>query len=551
MNTPATKHDRFEGFRWEIVPGALASEEVAGVLQNRFSTFRERLDRLDPDDRAWFVLERGDGSDLFVKVFRYTSFLKRLRYTALGSQAKTEWEHLLRLRDSAVRVPEPVGFGVSYDGRLLNECVLVTEHVAGADTLRSHVRALYGTDAWPGYRERLWIRLAGIVDGLAEEGFFHDDLHDQNLIVAPADPKQVRDTTPEIVVTDLHRATVKRRLSRRTLLRMLAFLGYSMTHVLPPWELRRFYRVLTENTDAGSRLPGWSTFTEHLVQRKRAYLKSRTESAFKENVSHCTLEKGRWSVYHDPEVPPEEVRAWIGPRDGNAYDEDRVLKRRSDGRVVRRSGGNREVVVKETFGRPLKRRGERLLGRSKARKSWRNAYGLKVRGISTPQALAVIEPTRSLSRDSSFFVQEYLEEAADAITFVRRMEAGGDGQVLRRKRRFTGALGRYLRKLHRKGIFHKDLKASNILVRRNLDEGYRFDLLDLDRMEFYDRPLPEGPRIKNLLQVNSALPAPLSRMDRWHGWRVYCSGPEVSFADHRSVLAEIMEKSRERDHEWP
>ena len=83
-------------------------------------------------------------------------------------------------------------------------------------------------------------------------------------------------------------------------------------------------------------------------------------------------------------------------------------------------------------------------------------------------------------------------------------------------RDFIGRLARLVRRMHVRGVYHRDLKANNILAR-----GDDLWVIDLDRVDFMlsvDRP----ERVLNLAQLNGAIGAPATRTDRLRGCRHAC-----------------------------
>jgi tRNA A-37 threonylcarbamoyl transferase component Bud32 len=115
-----------------------------------------------------------------------------------------------------------------------------------------------------------------------------------------------------------------------------------------------------------------------------------------------------------------------------------------------------------------------------------------------------------------------------------------------------------IRQLHHKGVFHCDLKANNVMIkdipdneRRYLSHQWEFYFIDLDRVRFRRR-LPWRERIKNLAQLNAAMPAVMTRSDRLRFFRHYTYGEiKPHTAKERDIIQEIMAITIERHHIWP
>lgn len=93
--------------------------------------------------------------------------------------------------------------------------------------------------------------------------------------------------------------------------------------------------------------------------------------------------------------------------------------------------------------------------------------------------------------------------------------------VLRIKRNLTDRLGYLIGLLHQKGIFHADLKACNIMVKKE-DDIPSIKLMDYDHVRFTNT-LPLKYVIKNLAQLNSSVPRGISRSLRMRFLRAYVS----------------------------
>jgi tRNA A-37 threonylcarbamoyl transferase component Bud32 len=137
---------------------------------------------------------------------------------------------------------------------------------------------------------------------------------------------------------------------------------------------------------------------------------------------------------------------------------------------------------------------------------WKNTHGLRIRGIDTPQLFAC---------SHRWVVGEWLD-APDLPTWIKTRY----GALKRQERdEFLRALARAVRTLHQRGVYHFDLKATNVLV-----QGYRFFFIGLDRIRF-SLAVSDRDRISNLAQLLASLANPISRMDRLRFFHYY-GGPQ-------------------------
>lgn len=158
-------------------------------------------------------------------------------------------------------------------------------------------------------------------------------------------------------------------------------------------------------------------------------------------------------------------------------DDHTIHKARNELKII--SLGELRAVVK-SFKVPhlLNRIVYTFFREGKARKSYRNALRLEELGISTPAPVAVIEFFESGLLEESFFIAEYFDY--DFTIRTPLLEPLPDREAIFK------AFAAYTYDLHQKGVWHLDYSPGNILIKRT-ENGYRFSIVDINRMEF--RPI--------------------------------------------------------------
>jgi len=178
-------------------------------------------------------------------------------------------------------------------------------------------------------------------------------------------------------------------------------------------------------------------------------------------------------------------------------------------------GKIKSVYVKQHNALSLGHRLASVLYPSAAMRSLSGAAALLQRGYATAPPVAAVEYRRCSVLIKSLYVSEEIAGAKTVDTFWRdelRALRGAAGYVKRRV--VLRRLARLFKSLHENGIYHNDLKASNILV---VDRGavteVVFSLIDLQGLKrcFF---VSRRRKLKNLAQLNRTLGVYLTRTEK-------------------------------------
>lgn len=115
------------------------------------------------------------------------------------------------------------------------------------------------------------------------------------------------------------------------------------------------------------------------------------------------------------------------------------------------------------------------LRKSKARRSYENARRLIDMGFDTPDPVAYIEIHQGARLTRSYYICLQIDHTEDLRLWHQR-DAAAMSPVL-------DSLARYIVRLHRAGVYHKDFSPGNILY-RDEDGTLHFYLIDINRMRF-------------------------------------------------------------------
>lgn len=443
------------------VESALAGAATQGAVRVLHDNPRRRLLRLE-----------SDGGTLLAKHFKTASGRHAAREWVkrwLGrSPASREWRHLVHARAAGASVPEPLALGRLPGG----DEVLVTRFVEGellADALRA---------AAPERRERL--RAVGrAVARLHAAGLEHRDLHAGNVLVGSGGA----------AILDLQHARQRRGAAARA--RDLGQLDYSLWRRASATDRLRLACAALDRHRTASDRERLRAVGRAARARAESHARSRTRRALRAGRLHARARVGDLAGLRLRELDARDLEAALAAhRDARGA---ALLEADGRSRVSAVRAGERAAIVKEYPPRGFARALADAVRGSPARRGWRAGHGLLARGIGAARPLAYLERRAWGVPVRSFFVMEDVRPAPDALTAVHEKPADA-----------LDALVRLVVALHRRGVDHGDLKATNVFLRdgpRGLDPL----LVDLEGVRFR-RALDEPRRVQALAELNASLP---------------------------------------------
>lgn len=153
-----------------------------------------------------------------------------------------------------------------------------------------------------------------------------------------------------------------------------------------------------------------------------------------------------------------------------------LFKGRNEVRRLRFSGV--DMVVKKYKRNSMIKRLLSLFIADKAAKSFHNARELKKRGFDTPAPIAYIG-TRKRKAKHAYYICAYTPHRPIAERLVDMTPYDSLMAV---------DFADFVALLHTKGVLHKDLNNTNVLYKQE-NNHYEFQLIDINRMRFYDNGL--------------------------------------------------------------
>lgn len=176
---------------------------------------------------------------------------------------------------------------------------------------------------------------------------------------------------------------------------------------------------------------------------------------------------------------------------------------------------------------------------SQAMRSWVNGRRFLELGLATPRPLGYLENRKVGVLLSTILVTEFLTGARTL------KEAHAQLSETREKKEFIEGLARFVAALHNKGVVHGDLKASNILFRKDDMRRLHFYITDLASMKFKKR-LSAKDISEDIACLNTSFGGELSTKERFRFLHHYHKELNAPPADVRWILAGIERHSSER-----
>jgi hypothetical protein len=212
--------------------------------------------------------------------------------------------------------------------------------------------------------------------------------------------------------------------------------------------------------------------------------------------------------------------------------------------VVDVQGEKHAIYVKRYNSFMLRHRLGSVFAPSGGVKSLRGAAILQRNNIATAQPIAAIEERiQGMVRRSFYLSKEISGGVTVDAYWLNVLSAARHREGFRRRRVFLHTLGALFRTLHKRGVYHNDLKDANILAvpPRDGDKASLY-LLDLEGVRQY-RALSESRRNKNLVQLNRTLGTHLDATEKLALVRAYLGHSYRDRQLRRHLISQIIDQS--------
>jgi len=481
---------------------------------------RWRVVKHNPSRTVYFGSLGGRG--VYVKHFHSRSLVRRVMKRLGRSDLWCEMSYAAYLTGRGVATPEVLAAGTCNGGTWL-----ATRAVAPAEPGdRWHERQLALGHAGARAIRQAAVALAQTVARMHAAGVLHRDLHCGNIMI------RTDGAAPQPVLMDLHRARHRRVLSRRARAANLAQLFHDRYCFTSRSDRLRFLKHYLAASQASGTLRGWQIMVVQLAYHhaRRMYAKRDRRTLRKDKYFYpVTLGRG-WRGHvvlatknHTKNSPASAMQfdaadwraALADPEGLFVGPEVEAVKDSRSSQIVRRHiqvGPHRLCVYVKRARRKFAWKAIVDFFRpARSTRAFALGHALRNRRIPTALPLAALERrVGGLLVDSIFIV-----EAVDAPCLNRFMDTWLARQP-QADARLTAAqqhrlaqevlwqLGRLVQRLHDHNFAHRDLKASNLLVRWSPGSSPEVVLVDLDGIS-RRRLLTTRRRFQGLMRLNVSL----------------------------------------------
>lgn len=458
-------------------------------------------------------------SAIFIKHYLVPDRRAKYRQWFRRGKGRNEGKRSLNLASIGVPTITPIALGERRKRGFLFDNFLITGEIPDAVPLDAFVERDLPEIPEPRrsrLRQSLALALGILTARLHNAKMQHIDFHPGNILV-----RLDENDAPRLAMIDLDALRTEKSLDWGKARRNLALLDHYFWTRSSRVDRGRFLKAYLEARDGSPDSArefalgveeSTRLWAERLWRRwgKRCRSTNKYFQVYKSNNALCIASR---------DLDPSEVAPLlIDPDAPFAAPGARLMKDSRTTRLVETTmlvDGRPTAVVYKRFNR--KKWIDPVLAifrPSRAWRSWQAGQHLASRGVPTPQNLAFVarrrkpwfSPFQGVLPYETYLITVKQPNASTLSEHVFQELPTLDETALQPEvRRLTSALAGLVRRLHERSLSHRDLKASNILIRR--DSGPNEDLLSLIDLVGVrlKNPLPMHRRVQNLARLSVSL----------------------------------------------
>jgi hypothetical protein len=547
-------------YRWWVAPAltALGFGEPKAALDRALEDGRAKAVKQGPH-RIVYRVEVSPGQSIYVKHNLLPDTRAWLRQLIRPSKARMEMDRALQIAVRGVPTVEPLALGERQAAGGAGDSYLITRGLEDTVPLNSFLATQLATMSEPrgsSVRQRLAVALGRFIAKMHGSGIRHDDLHAANVLVR-------LDGADELLLflIDLNAVHLGEALDWATARQnLIIFTRWFVPRASRPDRLRfwrSYYTAAGIGTWPSRHGADREPFAIGADLEKRAW---RSALAFWQNRDgRAVLNNRYYRKVRGPgtrghvvaELDPSFLRSLLADPDFPFQQPQTRFIKKSRGSIVAEidvdhGGRTRRLIYKRFNVTHWARPWYSLVRSTAALRSWVLGHGFRERCLPTARPWAVLHRAGSGPAREGYLLAEKIENAVDLHGFLAHLPGLPTALARLRLRLGLEALARQLRYLHQCRLDHRDLKASNMLILRDLEHHtYPFAPMDAETAGAAVPsllPLPASPlwfidlvgvtrhttlsrsrRIQNLMRLNASFHQSrcLTRSDKLRFLRSY------------------------------
>jgi len=527
------------------------------------------------------------GKCYYVKLYLKNGWWRAVKRQFRGPPCLKEWRVAQYALEKRVNCVKPVAYAISSDPKSRLDCLLITEGLPGSLPLIQYWQNLSndGDPTTPAAIRKLQDALAELLAKAHRAGIAHCDLHPGNLLV------EVANGQPKVYLVDLHSVKIHKTVSKRAATETLAQLNQwfqqnatltqrmrllkryiecrrKLAYLTTDGWLGETFRRWVKSLDRAARAHSrrlWASRDRRVMKTGKYFAKLKLRNYWQAHVflrskrrypcstaSQFEFTLSGWKgVLAEPEKMLDELLRQSRPMKHSRS----TLVCKGDLQI----GRHRVAVV-------CKRRirYKRLaavwdcLRDSRSLRAWKMGFAMLHRGLPVAQPMAVLERRVGPYLADCLLITEEVRPAVNLRVFLTTVLPVLDAERRNHvKRTLLDSLAGLLRKMHRNGFVHRDLKATNILIHgatvedcRQLDPSkLKLVLVDLDALSL-KRRAREREQLRALarLSVSADLSPYITLADRVRFLKTYLTCYGSGVPDWKRLWRDI---ETERDNRFP
>jgi len=476
------------------------------------------------------------GNIFYVKSYKQATRLDKARYLIAPSKGRQEWQNLQKAYAAGLAVPEPVGYYEDKHSTLPYDNYLITRAIEDSQEFLGYLESKYDCYAGLGdLQEKRSIinSLAELIASLYRNAIIHNDLHPRNILYQSAAKK--------FHIVDWADITFLQSMSEQDFFKQLArFSGYFMLYAsrldrcfflrvfmraakIDNSRYKELQRQLEQDAENWN-LQFWQKRRQRVFVVNKDYRQIQ-ESKFKGFCSRAAGFEDDVTVQLDELLLSTEVI-----KEGRATKLLQVSYQPNDKRPA--------VSAVLKIYKPKKKINllKDLFRKSRAAKCWQASLDFQLRRHNCPEALLYVDQHKGGLLQNNMFLSVDIAPAKTIYSYFNNTFTGGVADKVA-KQHFIRCFANEMARMHRRGLYHGDLKGDNIYVRQD-GRVTRFIFIDLDAVTARSG-LSERLALRDVSRLNCEFCKWASRQDRLRFLRQYLIGRSISLTKCRDWLTKI------------